>query len=371
MRILILNWRDIKNNKSGGAEILTHECAKRWVADGHEVVQISEKYDGGLKEEIIDGVKIRRMGSADIRKGGVPVQAAAFWWYLKKKRENFDVVIDEIHGIPFFTPFYVKGKKVALICEVADKIWDVIFPFPLNILGKFVERNYFKFYKKNLFLTISEASRKELIMMGVERKKAIVVPMGITIPDALRNYQKEKHPTIIFVARLSKAKGIEDAIHMIKIIAKTFPDIVLQVVGRGDDKYTKYLIFLSKKLGVSDRIKFYGYISEKEKFNMLSTSHILISPSMKEGFGLTIAEAGFVGTPSVVYNSSGLSEVVEDRKTGLICKNNTPSDLAKHITILLRNKTLYDKLSSAAKEKSKQYDWNKTADFIIKILKKL
>lgn len=67
MRVLILNWRDIKNPLSGGAEVLTHELAKKMVSKGFEVIQISSEFSNSKKEEEIDGVKIFRMGKADIR----------------------------------------------------------------------------------------------------------------------------------------------------------------------------------------------------------------------------------------------------------------------------------------------------------------
>ena len=57
-KILILNWRDIKNPNSGGAEVLTHEMAKRWVLWGHEVTQFSSKFRGAKGEEVVDGVRI-------------------------------------------------------------------------------------------------------------------------------------------------------------------------------------------------------------------------------------------------------------------------------------------------------------------------
>jgi len=60
MKILILNWRDIKNPLSGGAEILTHELSKRLVAEGHVVIQFSSRFDGSKEEEVIDGVRIIR-----------------------------------------------------------------------------------------------------------------------------------------------------------------------------------------------------------------------------------------------------------------------------------------------------------------------
>ena len=212
LKILILNWRDIKNPSSGGAEVLTHEIAKRWVGWGNGIYYLTSSFKGAKKEEIIDGIKIIRMGSPDARNLFGSIHFQAFLYYLKNLRGKFDVVIDEIHGIPFFTPLYVKEKKVALICEVAGRIWDISFPFPFNLLGKYVEKNYFKFYKNINFLTISNSTKDELLGFGVERNKITVLPMGITKPSALPKFKKEKVPTIIFVARLVRSKGVEDAV---------------------------------------------------------------------------------------------------------------------------------------------------------------
>src|SRR3989344_1025890 len=111
MNILILNWRDIKNPKGGGAEILTHEMAKRWAEKGHKVTQFSALFEGGHQEETIDGVKIIRQGHSDLRFLFSSVHFLAYKFY-KKNSNNFDAVIDEVHGIPFFTSLYVNKRKV-------------------------------------------------------------------------------------------------------------------------------------------------------------------------------------------------------------------------------------------------------------------
>ena len=63
MRVLILNWRDIKNPKSGGAEIVTLEHAKYWVKRGHNVTWFTSSFKGANREEFLNGVKIVRFGN--------------------------------------------------------------------------------------------------------------------------------------------------------------------------------------------------------------------------------------------------------------------------------------------------------------------
>jgi len=91
LRILIFNWRDIKNPEAGGAEVFTHENAKRWVKLGHEVTLFTSEFNGCKKEEIIDGVKVVRDG------GRYFVYMKAREYYKKYfSKEKFDVVIERL-----------------------------------------------------------------------------------------------------------------------------------------------------------------------------------------------------------------------------------------------------------------------------------
>lgn len=367
LSILILNWRDIKNPSSGGAEVLTHEMAKRWVTWGHEVTQFSSLFKGGKKEEIIDGVRLIRRGHPDARYFFQSVHFKAFLHYQKYFRGKFDVVIDEIHGLPFFTPLYVKEKKVALICEVAGKIWDANFPFPFNKIGKSAEKNYLRLYKNITFLTISPSTRKELINLGVNRKNIAVLPMGITVPKRLPKHKKEEVPTLVFVGRLIKAKGIEDAISVCNRLRKDFPNIKLWVIGRGEKTYETQLKKKLKKLDLSKHISFLGYLSQDEKFERMQRAHLLIAPSMKEGFGLTIPEAGIVGTPAVAYNVEGLRDIVQNMRNGILT-NVDPDIMAVEVKKILLNDDLYKKLQKGALDFAKNLSWDNTAREAFKII---
>jgi len=372
MRILIFNWRDINNPSGGGAEILTHEMASRWVARGHEVTQFSGEYPGCKATEKLDGVEIIRKGNPDIRALFHSVHWAAFLWYRSLDRSAFDVVIDEIHGIPFFTPWYTHGKKIALICEVANNLWYELFGRLIGFLGRTIEKYYLDHtYKRIRFLTISPSTEHDLITHGISKQNITVLPMGLTIPMGVRNATKQKNPTIIIVGRLHRSKGIEDAIDAVGELVSEYPNITLWIVGRGDKEYTDYLHGYVKTRVLTKNIQFKGFVSEKEKFHLLAQAHIVVSPSMKEGWGLTIPEAAYVGTPAVVYNSEGLRDVVKNGKTGIICDRNTSLELAKNIGRLLGNTTLYRKMQREAITLGHSYSWDSTAKVALDVIKSL
>jgi len=372
MNILILNWRDIKNPSSGGAEILTHEIAKRFVKWGHQVTQFSSCFPNCLAEEKVDGVKIIRRGHPDARYFLKSVHFLAFWYYLKNFRGKFDVVIDEVHGLPFFTPWYVKGKKIVLICEVADELWIKMFGPFFGLCGRLTERLYLRFIYKNIpYLTISNSTKEELIREGVESKNITVLPMGLTIPKKIKKVEKEKDPTLIFVGRLSKSKGIEDAIEALRQVSKIYPKTKFWIVGEGDEAYIKFLKKKSKNLNVSDKITFWGYVSQEKKFELMGRAHLLLHASVKEGWGLVVIEAASQATPSIVYNVSGLRDSVINDKTGVILSHNSSLEMAKQSMLLLNNKKRYKDFQKNALAWAKSLTWDKTAKQSLRLIEKI
>lgn len=360
MKILILNWRDIKNPSSGGAEILTHEIAKRWVRWGHTVIQFSSAFPNAADNELIDNVRIIRKGHPDIRWLFRSVHFLAFWYYQLHKNE-FDIVVDEIHGISFFTPWYVKQKKAALVCEVAGELWTKFFGPFFGLFGKNTEQFYLRYvYRNVLCLTISDSTKKDLIAHGVEEKNIIVLPMGITIPQKTSIQKKEEETTLIFVGRLSKPKGVEDAMITLGIIKKKM-SANLWIVGRGAKRYREHLEKLRSDLGLERNIVFFGFVSDAKKFELMSRAHILIHPSIREGFGLTIPEAGFVGTPVIAYGVSGVRDIVRNMENGILLKHNSPKMIAEAVLALIDNKELYRQIQDKARQEAKKFNWDNTA----------
>ena len=129
LKIVIFSWRGPGHPNLGGAEIVTHEHAKVWVKAGHKVTLFTSFFPGAREREIIDGVEIIRRG-----KGLIGVHLEAWKWY-RNLEDKPDIVFDHFHGIPFFTPLYVREKKVAFIHEVAKEVWFLShLPFPKNLI---------------------------------------------------------------------------------------------------------------------------------------------------------------------------------------------------------------------------------------------
>ena len=352
MNILIFSWRDPKNPKAGGAEIVTHEHAKAWHKAGHNITLFTSNFKGAKSREILDGITIIRKGNPVFT-----VYIKAFLWYMFQKHDKFDLIIDHFHGISFFTPLYIKEKKIAFIHEVAKDVWRLnpwpkplhIIPFILGIVG---EPWIFKLYRRITFLTVSESTKKDLIAWGIPENNINIIHNGINISHpALPG--KEKRETIIFLGALEKDKGIEDAFKVFKYLKNKEPGWQFWIVGKGQEKYKEIL---------NQDIKYWGHVSEKVKFDILSRAHVLINPSIREGWGLVNLEANAMGTPVIAYDVPGCRDSVKQNETGFLVRPGDYKNLAEKTIELISNKILYEKFRKNAISWSKNFNWEKSTE---------
>jgi glycosyltransferase involved in cell wall biosynthesis len=352
MNILIFNWRDPQNPKSGGAEIVTLEHAKAWAASGNAVTWFTSEFKSSKKEEEIEGVNIVRRGNI------LTVFLHAPYFYLFSK-QKFDLVIDEIHGIPFFTPLFVRIPKIAFIHEVAGEIWDYMFPFPINKIGKIIEPLYFKLYGNVKFWTDANSTIDDLVVKGIKRKNCLAINCPINHKSLNSLPVKETIPTFIFVSRVVKMKGIEEVIRAFFYILRDLRDAQLWIVGDGDKEYVEELKETMRTYSISPKVKFFGRVDENKKFELLRRAHILLHASVKEGWGLVVIEAASQATPSVVYDVAGLRDSVKNGKTGVVLKENSAKEMAREASKLFKDQKTYTSFQKNALAWAESLTWDK------------
>ncbi len=371
MNILILSWRGPKHPRAGGAEIVIHEHAKAWVESGHKVTLFTSRAKGLEKSEVIDGIEIIRQGNEVF---GVQLRA---FWYLFSKRKVFDLVIDNFHGIPFFTPLYVTTKKIAFIHEVAKDVWKLNpWPKPFNliptILGTLFEPLVFKlFYSQMRFITVSESSRKDLIKLGIASQNVKIILNGVSVIYP-KSSKKSETTTVVFLGALTKDKGIEDAIDIFRgINDRASEKINFWVIGKGEDDYCKFLKQKIKDLRLENKIKLWGYVTEERKFELLGLSHIMINPSIREGWGLVVIEAAALGVPTIGYDVPGLRDSIRNGETGILCSFGDTSCVVANTLDLINDYKRYAQMSTSSLEWSKKFSWEKSTKESVKYIEGL
>lgn len=361
MKILFLNWRDWTNPRAGGAEVVTRELCTRWVKAGHEVTLFTAGYKGCKQDEELDGVKIIRRGRQ------WTVHFKAFMYYQKYLKGKVDLVIDEVNTIPFFTPLYVKEKKIVYFNQLAREVWFYESKFPISLFGYLLEPLYLLPYLFTKAMVISDSTKKDIAKYGI--KKAAVFPMAIEFEKEQKYLRpKEKNLTLVFVGRLVRSKRPEELIRALSIIKKSEPNARVWFVGGGEESFINKLKVLVNNLSLRESVQFYGYVKEEEKYTLMSRATMIVVCSVKEGWGLIVTEANAVKTPAVVYDVDGLRDAVKNNLTGLVVAPN-PNDLAQGILKMWNDPKLLQKFEENAFISSKNYSWEKTADIALAIVK--
>jgi glycosyltransferase involved in cell wall biosynthesis len=193
-----------------------------------------------------------------------------------------------------------------------------------------------KIYRRNIVITISDTSRKELSCAGFNLSKIFVAkpaPSAEFEKSVNQNFPtKRKTNQVIYVGRLKKYKGIDVLIRAIGLLRQTLP-VELLIVGKGD--YENQLHDLVHLQGLDDIVKFSGFLDEGEKVLQLKTSSVFACCSIDEG-GWTIAglEAMRCGLPLVVTESQ--KDLVTEGLTGFIALNSaSPAVIAEKIRQVL------------------------------------
>lgn len=360
MRILIFNWRDLSHPWAGGAEVFLYEVARRWVQQGHQVTWICSRYRGQPARSDYDGIHI-------IRTGGVYTvypQAAAF--YLANERGKYDVILDSANGIPFFSPLFSRLPKVIMVHHVHRDVFFHEVPGVLAHLGYWMETVAMPLLcMRNSFLTVSKSSKKALCELGLQENQISIVYNGVD-HNIYQPGVKSSSPLIAYVGRLRNYKSLPVAIRAMPEVLRSVPDAHMVIAGSGEAQ--DRLQQLVRDLGLEKQVRFSGYVPQDVKIRLLQQAQVVVNPSMKEGWGISVIEANACGTPVIGSNVCGLCDSIVDGETGLLFPYGDSHAMANHIVRLLKDSKERERLSINALTWSQNFNWDRTADESYQVL---
>ena len=356
LRILILNWRDIRNPEAGGAEVFTHEVARRWVAEGNEVTLMTSQFPGGRMEETIEGVRVRRIGR--LRNGT---------YHLLVQRElarlrDVDAIVDEINTIPFLTPIWADALPpvVTLIHQLAADVWDAELPGLTARIGRGIESRLLSLYRDANVVTVSGSTVADLRALGFSRLR--VVPEG---RDTGRNdlrRDKEADPTFLFVGRLAPNKRPDHAVEAFDTILRSLPRARLWIVGQGSMES-------ALRASAGQRVELLGHVDHDELAARMARAHCLLVPSVREGWGLVITEANALGTPAVGYDAPGIRDAIRHGRTGLLVPAGDPAALGEAAAALVADRADYERVRSEAVLWGRCFSWDDTSELLLALIR--
>ncbi len=361
VHVLFLNWRDTRNPEGGGSERYVESVATRLASDGHAVTVFCAAHARSPRDETVDGVRYVRRGS----KLGVYPQA--LWRLVTRQLGRVEVVVDVQNGVPFFSRLVTRKPVVVLVHHVHREQWRVVYGPVRARIGWWLESRVAPaLYRRSQYVAVSEVTRRELVGVGVDRDRIAVVHNG-TEPALSSTVPRSELPLLCVLGRLVPHKRIEHALQAVRHLAVTRPDLRLTVVGQG--WWEERLRAAAVEMGVDHLVHFTGYLDQDAKHAVLARSWVLLTPSLKEGWGLSVVEAAAHGVPAVAYRSAGgVAESISHGETGVLVEDSI-DDFVDAVGVLLSDAALRERMGAAARQRAQQFTWDTTAASFVIVLR--
>src|SRR4051795_1776372 len=354
VHILVLTDRDWTHPQGGGTGTNLFGQVSRWLAWGHRVSVIGAGYEGATAVERIGDLTMYRVG------GRSTVFPRAIFKQWRGLVPDADVVLEVINGITFLTPMWLKQPHAALLHHVHTEHYEREMGRAGKVAGLFLETLPLKLlYPGSRFITVSEASARDMADLGLPRETIVVNHNGVEA-EAFGRGERAAEPTLLFLGRLKKYKRLE----MLLDVTEAIPGTLLEVAGDGDQREALEAEIAAR--GLSDRVRMHGHVDEPTKVELLQRAWVNLTASSAEGCCLTVMEAAACATPSVAMRIGGLPESIVDGETGLLADDGP--GLTEATRRLVEDDGLRERMGDAAYERAHHYSWDRTAKQTLEVL---
>ncbi|MEC7764062.1 MAG: glycosyltransferase [Pseudomonadota bacterium] len=321
----------------GGTENVGQMMANAMQARGHQAVIFTfDDAKGASLWPLSDEIELVHLSEAadEPADGQMALEVAA---------RNLDLLVG-LHMNATFTRYVRCAWKTGLPIVLSEHI-DPRFP---DWIGAFpADERQATFSGATLIHILVEAFRDTF--HEDFRDKVRVVPNTIREPVELADLAADKtERTILTVSRLVPRKNVDRLIEAFAQVAREFPDWTLRIVGDGAARPP--LAKLAKTLGVGRRVTFVGEMSDP--YPEYQRADLFVTPSLFEGFGLTLCEANAHGVPGIGYAAcNGINEQIVPGENGLLSRGGEDlGTLAADMRTLMADDALRQKMGARARE---------------------
>jgi glycosyltransferase involved in cell wall biosynthesis len=350
-RVDVVAWRDLDDAEAGGSEIHAHEVLSRWAATGLDVHLRSSRVDGAARSVERSGYSAHRIA------GRYAVFPRTALRGFSRSFGTGDAVVEIWNGMPFFSPLWARRPRIVFLHHVHGEMWQMVLPAGLARLGTWIERSLAPpIYRRESIVTLSESAKREIVQLGMAPERVTVAPPGI---DArfTPGGPKDEDPLVITVGRLVPVKRFGLFVEAMAKVRAAHPNLRAMIIGEGYERPT--IEARIREAGAEEWLTLGGRVSEEALIELYRRAWVVVSTSAREGWGMTLTEAGACGTPSVAVRIAGPEDAVVDGVSGLLV--GSAQEVATAVEAVLSDPELRARLSDGARQVASRFSWDQTA----------
>jgi glycosyltransferase involved in cell wall biosynthesis len=284
---------------------------------------------------------------------------------------------------PLTVPAFMAGISPPFFKERRRCVLPLVGSFHTNIPAFVQSRTGSKFLKRrieemlnhiykycDMVLATSDYTQKE-IAEYVEGKAFGLFYSGVDT-DKFHPRKRDEHfrkifhnkTILLFTGRVTPEKNIRFLRDVYAALRTRHPDIHLLVVGDGELRK-----WLKRNLG--EEVTAPGFLFGDDLYRAFASSDIFVFPSNTDTLGLVVLEAQASGLPVVIGDQGGPREIIENGKTGFLCKSNVVDDFVQNIERLITNPSLRKHMGQEARTLAKRFSWDWAFDNLLKVYEKV
>ena len=355
----VVAWRDFDDEEAGGSELHAHRILSEWSAAGISINMTTSTAPGRHPFVRRNGYQVtRRVGRYSI----FPRTMISGW---RGSLGRGDGLVEIWNGMPFLSPIWARCPRVVFLHHVHGEMWNMVLPHGLAELGDTFEHHVApKFYRGTRVITLSSSSKAEIVeKLKLRESNVVVSPPGVEGQFSPGSRRAEA-PTVVAVGRLVPVKRFDMLIRGLVDLKPRHPGLRAVIAGEGYERPN--LEAQIARRGASSWLSLPGYVPEEDLIDLYRRAWVLASTSKREGWGMTVTEAGACGTPSVVSRISGHEDAVIDGSSGLLVGGH--DDLVAGLGSVLRDEILRTSLGANALKHATGFTWDATARGALAVL---
>ena len=352
----------VGKNDGGGMSVYVQQISK-YISENHSVTVVTgEKADSFIDKNL-------EFISLDIFEPELNVEDKEIYLqeFKNKLVDSLDLnSFDVIHAHYWLSGLVAK--------EISNEL-NIPFIFTSHSLGIFLDGyNKERVDCEKIVMTstnlVTASSVFETMLIAdtykIDENKIKKITPGVDRKIFIPDLSVEKENIILSIGRIQEQKGQLQTIEFLNNFKKIQNDFKCYFVGGPSGKHgNEYLHELKqtiKDFNLDKHVEFLGDLPQTEIIELFKKAKLLIHTSKFETFGLVAIEANTMGVPVLTTNNGSLMEIIENNKNGYLSENLIDSNVNNFVNNLFNNVTKYEEIHLSCIEKSKKYDWMKTAN---------